>query len=314
MTDDVSDPSSVPEGPRTETAVPEGSATEASPAGASEASRADAITPEASRTEATEPGSNGPAPSDPSAPSGPSGKTQAWINLAAFGLLLLLFGGDLLDAFRAQRAEVTAMAAPPGALFAAIALVLTFIAAGASVFGFLKKKGAGFRGHRLLPILASILLFVDLLVLSDGMDFPSHELTAAALGHLEQRASNLSQIGQVASDPAVLEPILAELGRPPYLVKGEPLTAWQLELRTGCEGPVNTPEGRPAGTLFYCVSKDGGQAWLTAVGLDWMHRFGPPEIVGSPRGILLGTVAPVPMQAPPPSFGGPDAFRDQGAR
>src|SRR5690606_26587958 len=139
--------------------------------------------------------------------------------------------------------------------------------------------GAGFRGHRLLPILASVLLFLDLLVLSDGMDFPSHELTAAALGHLEQRASNLSQIGQVASEPEVLELILVELGRPPYLVKGEPLTAWQLELRTGCEGTVNTPEGRPAGTLFYCVSKDGGRAWLTAVGLDWMHRFGPPEIV-----------------------------------
>ena len=239
-----------------------------------------------------------------------SGRAHLWINLSAFVLLLLVFGGDLLDAYRAQHAEVSAMTEPPRAAFAAIALLLTLIAAAVSGYGLRKGKGAEFRGHRLLPILASVLLFIDLLVLSDGMDFPSHELTAAALAQLEQRASNLSQIGEVASEPEVLEPILLELGRPPYLVKGVPLTSWQLELRRGCEGPVNTPEGRPAGTIFYCVSKDAGQAWITAVGLDWTRRFGPPEMVGRSRGILLGNVAPVPMQAPPPSLGGPDAFRE----
>lgn len=256
----------------------------------------------------SEPVSDGAAP--PPAEPERSGKAQRWINVAAFLLLLLLFGGDLLDAFRAQRAEVAAMTAPPRGGFAAIALSLTLIAAGVSLYGIRKGRGADFRGHRLLPIVASVLLFIDLLVLSDGMDFPSHELTAAALGHLEQRASNLSQIGAVVSAPEVLDPILVELGRPPYLVEGAPLTRWTLEIRFGCEGPVENPEGREAGTIFYCVSRDGGRAWLTAVGLEWAHRFGSPEIVTSPRGVLLGTVAPVPMQAPPPSLGGPDAFRE----
>lgn len=264
--------------------------------------------------EAVDPASQQHVPPSEPSPAPGAGRAQRWINLAAFVLLMLVFGGDLLDAYRAQHAEVTAMTAPPRAAFAAVAVALTLVAAGVSVYGAWRGKGAAFRGHRLLPIAASVLLFVDLLVLSDGMDFPSHELAAAALGHLEQRASNLSQIGEVVSDREVLEPILAELGRPPYLVKGTPLTSWELELRTGCEGPVNTAEGRPAGTIFYCVSQDGGRAWLTAVGLDWSRRFGSPEIAASPRGILLGTVEPLPMQAPPDAFGGPDAFRDRTGR
>lgn len=214
-------------------------------------------------------------------------------NAAALALLVWLFGGDVVEGLRARSAEVSATSQPPQLAFALLVLVLAVIAAGISAWGWRSGRGDDFRGHRLLPIFAVIAIFVDLFVLSaERNPFASYELTAAAVGHLEQRASGLSLEGRVPVERAQLEALLPELGRPPYLVRGRALTGWTIALRTGCSGPVTDAAGLPAGTLVYCAATDGRRAWITAVGLPWDVRSGLPGIVTTPRGMLLGVVEP----------------------
>ena len=43
---------------------------------------------------------------------------------------------------------------------------------------------------------------------------------------------------------------------------------------------------------MYCAAADGRRAWITAVGLPWDVRVGPPGLVTTPRGMLLGVVEP----------------------
>lgn len=226
-------------------------------------------------------------------------KTRLWINAAALLLLLVLFGGDVVDALRARSAPVAALLLPPNLGFAIAALVVGFATAGVSAWGWWRGREDDFRGYRLLPIAVSVLVFLDLFVLNeDRPPYHSHEVVAAALSHLEQRAIYLGEAGRVVSSRAPLEPILAELGAPPYLHHGARIPAWTLVVRSGCTGPLLEADGLAAGTLVYCVAQDETRAWLTAVGLPWNERFGAPQVVTSPKGVLLGVVEPAPPPAP----------------
>lgn len=226
-------------------------------------------------------------------------RNRLWLNAAALLLLVWLFGGDLLDGLRAKGAPAAALQQPPNVVFATAALLVGFATAGVTVWGARKGKDDTFRGYRLLPIATSVLVFVDLFVLADERPpFQSHEVTAAAMGHVEERASYLGETGRVPTTREQLEPILVELGQPPYLVFGKVLPAWTLEVRTGCEGPAEAVEGRPVGTIVYCVAGDASRAWITAVGLPWNRRFGDPEWVTGPRGPLVGVVVPAQAESP----------------
>jgi hypothetical protein len=233
-------------------------------------------------------------------------RARLWGNAAALALLAWLYGGDVVEGLRARSAEVAALSEPPQLAFASIVLLLAVAVAGVSVWGWRTGRGDDFRGYRLLPILAAVAIFVDLFVLSaERNPFTSYELAAAAVGHLEQRASQLATDGLVPVDRASLEAVLPELGRPPYLARGRPLPGWTLEVRTGCSGPVTGAQTLPAGTLTYCAAPDRKRAWITAVGLPWEVRTGPPGIVTTPRGMLLGIVEPSRAEDASPDPSGP---------
>jgi len=227
-------------------------------------------------------------------------RTRLLINAAALLLLLVLFGGDLSDGLRARGAPAAALLRMPNLAFASGALLVGLAAAGVSVWGWWKGREDDFRGYRLLPIAMSVLVFVNLFVLADERPpFQSHEVAAAALGHLEERASYLGEAGTVPTAREVLEPILAELGQPPYLAYGQAPGRWDLIVRTGCSGPLDDVGTLATGTLVYCAAPDASRAWVTAVGLPWNQRFGSPQWVSTPRGVLVAVVEPAPPPAPP---------------
>src|SRR4051812_29981457 len=97
-----------------------------------------------------------------------SPRTTLAINAASAGLLGWLYGGDLLDALHARTAEVAAFSEVPGIGFASVALALTVIAAAATVLGAVQRRPSTWRGFRLMPIAAVVILFLDLFVLTEG--------------------------------------------------------------------------------------------------------------------------------------------------
>lgn len=226
-------------------------------------------------------------------------KTRLLINGAALLLLIFLYGGELADWLRAREAPVAAFLAPPEVGFAMLALGVGLATALVTLWGWRAGRDDTFRGYRLLPIAASILVFVDVFVLgANRSPYQSHEVVAAALSHLQERATYLGEAGRVPTSREQLEPILIELGQPPYLVRGRTLPAWILVVRTGCTAPSLDVEGLGPGTVIYCVSADETRAWITAVGLPWHQRFGEPAPVSSPAGVLRGLVEPAPSAAP----------------
>ncbi|MFZ5470626.1 MAG: hypothetical protein ACOZIN_14420 [Myxococcota bacterium] len=194
-------------------------------------------------------------------------------------VLSWLYLGDVADWWRGRSAEVAAMPELPRLGFALGVLLAAVGAGGVFAAGVLQARPASWRGFRLLPIVGVVALFVDLFVLSSSRALVSSpDELSMAMRAFGQHAGELSRGGWVPHTVEELSSAVAELGAPPYLVRGEQVRAYALQVRTECEGPVTQAEGVGAGTFIYCVAKDRRSAWLTAVALPAEERFGPPAV------------------------------------
>ena len=187
---------------------------------------------------------------------------RAWVaNALCLAALLWLYAGDLRNALAARRAEVSAFQELPSVLQPALVLAATALALGFALYGLARRRGPDFRGYRLLPIVLVSALFVDLLFSESEVPVSSAGAATFALQHFAAGAQELASGGRLPTRPEKLQPLLEQLGRPPYLVRGAPASAYGLQVREGCEGPVTEAPGAEVGTLLYCVGPRAQVAW-----------------------------------------------------
>lgn len=202
-----------------------------------------------------------------------------------------LYGGDALDSLRSQSAEVSAYLEPPNLVFAMGALLATGVGLGATVLGVVQKREKTWRGYRLMPIVAVVVLFVDLFLFSATRSpLSSSDRTALTVQSLAEAASTASSTTALPKGPRELQTLAEQFGAPPYLVNGVPAKAWSVVMRQGCTGPVTDASGAAVGTLFYCLSADGMRAWISAVTLPEGTYFGAPQLF-TRRGEVVAAVA-----------------------
>lgn len=219
-------------------------------------------------------------------------------NAACLLALGWLYGGDLRDALRARSAEVSAFLTPPRLVWPALVLAASAVGLGIVLWGLARGREEGFKGYRLLPILLVSALFLDLVLAESQSPLHSEELAALAMRQFQEKAEALSQGDAVPSRPEVLQPLLADLGPPPYLVRGARVPAWSLQVREECQGPVQEAPGLAVGTFIYCVAPGGTSAWVTLVGLPAGERFGLPSVFSVDGQPHVGVVRPTPPEEP----------------
>ena len=237
----------------------------------------------------------------------PSKKTLLG-NLLSLTVLAWIYGGDLSDAVCARSAEVAALSALPSPVGPAVVLALAVLATLVVIGGMARGKAEGFKGYRLLPILLVGSLFVDLVLAESRVPLASLDIASMSLQRFHEQAQALATGLAVPDDPRVLQPLLADLGRPPYLVRGAPVEAYTLQVRKDCEGPVREAPGVRPGTLLYCVAPERRGAWVTLVGLPAEQRFGVPAVLSARGETRFLLVRPT-----PPAEAPAEAFRDEGA-
>jgi hypothetical protein len=180
---------------------------------------------------------------------------------------------------------------------------LALAALGGVAVGLWRGRGRDFKGYRLLPIVTVVALFVDVFAFSaDAWPPPAWERGAWALGTVGRKAQALASQRGALPTAEELRPLIAELGPPPYRVRGAPLGAFSLQPRERCDGPALEPAGAQAGTLLYCVAADGRKGWLSLVGLPAEVVHGAPAVVstqGRPLALEVNPSAP-----PVPDEGG----------
>jgi hypothetical protein len=223
------------------------------------------------------------------------GRKLLLANAACLLLLAWLYGGELRDALRARGADVSAFVEPPPLVRPAVVLALAALALGAMVWGMLRGRGGDFKGYRLLPLLLVGALFVDLVLVESRVPLGSTDLATMSLRYFHNLAQQQATVDGVPADAATLSPLLQKLGRPPYLVRGQPATQYTLQVRQDCEGPVGSAPGLQPGTFIYCVAPGRKGAWITLVGLPAEQRFGTPDILsvrGEPRFLLVQPARP----------------------
>jgi hypothetical protein len=217
-------------------------------------------------------------------------------NAACLLALGWLYGADLLDASRARSAEVSAFLAPPPVVWPSVVLAAAVAVLGVVVWGLVRGRGEDFKGYRLPPILLLCALFLDLVRAENQVPLRSEDLAVLVLDQFEDRAEALSDGRTVPSDPAVLQPLLAALEPPPYLVRGQRAAAWSLQVRPQCPGPVQEAPGLAVGTLIYCVAPDRQTAWVTLVALPAGERFGLPTVLSADGQPYVAVVQPTPSE------------------
>ena len=210
----------------------------------------------------------------------PSRKTLL-ANAVSLCALAWLYGGDLRDALRARDAEVAAYVKLPSVTGPALVVALTACVTGLVAWALLRRKDDSFKGYRLLPIVLVVTLMVDLVVTENTAFLGSADLSSGAMADLRDAATELATPEAVPSDAAVLGRLVEQLGPAPYLVRGQPVGAFALDVREGCTAPASDLRGARPGTLVYCVSADRKEAWISAVGLPQERRFGAPEWVSA---------------------------------
>lgn len=227
----------------------------------------------------------------------PSRKTLL-ANAVSLIALAWLYGGDLSDALRARDAEVAGFLQPPSAFVPALVLLVTAAAAGTAAWGLLRRRGDDFKGYRVLPIVLVAALLVDLVRSESAQYLGSAELTLSALQDFRSMAAELATEKDVPADPAVLGRLVEKLGPAPYLVRGQPVGAFTLQVREGCTGPVQEASGARPGTLLYCVAPERREAWISVVGLPAGQRFGSAALLSAEGAPLALQVVPRPPDDP----------------
>ncbi|QRN99800.1 hypothetical protein JRI60_12605 [Archangium violaceum] len=217
-------------------------------------------------------------------------------NVVCLLVLAWLYGGDLSDALRARSAEVSAFLALPPLVWPAVVLAVTTGALGVVVWGVLRGRGEDFKGYRLLPIVLVGALFLDLVLVESQVPLRSEDVAVLSLRHLQEQAQALSNGRTVPSNPEVLRRLVADMGQPPYLVRGARAPSWSLQVRSNCQGPVREAPGLTVGTFIYCVAPGDAHAWITLVGLPAGERFGLPAVVSEDGEPHVGIVQPTPPE------------------
>ena len=230
------------------------------------------------------------------------------VNLLCLLVLSWLYGGDLLDAVRARSAEVSAFLAPPPLVWPAVVLCVMLGALGVGVWGLAHGQGEGFKGYRLLPIVLVTALFFDLVLSENQMPLRSEDVAFMSLGRFRDEVEPLIRGGKVPTSPEVLLPVVEAMGQPPYLVRGVRAAAWSLQVRQGCQGPVEQAPGLELGTFIYCVAPGADRAWVSLVALPAGKRFGFPEVLSSEGHTSFALIQFVPPEEEAPGPGGEAPF------
>lgn len=203
-------------------------------------------------------------------------KPRLWPALVATAVALAMAGDQLWLGWNARSAEVShLLEAPPLALWIPVSL-LVVAALAAAIWGLRT-------GHpRLprLPLLAAVLVaFIDAFVMPPARPLAPRVDALLAIQSFAQAVQELQREGRpLPQTVEELQPALEEQLAPPYLARGKHLDRWSLVVRRGCSGPDTGAAGLAAGTFIYCLSTDGRQAWITAVGRG-STTFGPPELL-----------------------------------
>ncbi len=226
-----------------------------------------------------------------------------------------IYGGDVRDALQARSAEVSAFLAPPPFVRPIIVLGLGAVALGVAVWGVLRRRGDDFKGYRLLPLLLVGALFVDLVFAEPRTPLKSLDLATMSLQYFQELVQQQATADSIPVEPARLSPLLEKLpGRPPYLVRGQPVGAYSLQVRQDCEGPVRSAPGLQPGTFIYCVASGRKGAWITLVGLPAERRFGTPDVLsvgGEARFLVVQPLPPEEAESPESPASSP--FRGAGS-
>ncbi len=221
------------------------------------------------------------------------------INAVSALLLGWLYGGDALEAVRSRTAEVSAFIEPPNLAFAAAALAATAVGAGATLLGLMQKRDSAWRGYRLMPIVAVVVLFADLFILTGNKSpLGTTDRTALTVRSFADAAASASRGEGVLRDPVALQALVDQFGTPAYLLKGTPARAWTVVVREGCQGPVTEAKGEGLGTVFYCVSEGARHAWVTLVALPAGTTFGAPAVFSRGGEVVVGDVGVPSAEAP----------------
>lgn len=229
------------------------------------------------------------------------------VDSVCVGFLLFLYGRDVSDYIRAQSAPISAMTELP-LLWFAIPVILAALATGGGVLhGLIKRREETWRGFRIPPIVAVVVLFIDLLVLGhQRVPISSADQSAIALHVASQMLTPLVTAQGVPTDPSQISSVIANMGAPPFLVRGKRPDRFSVQVRTGCVEPIGEVPGAQPATFIYCSSADRRIAWLTLVALPVEKRFGAPEIF-SRDGVVQTTV----VQQPPPEDNEPAPSSDE---
>lgn len=132
-------------------------------------------------------------------------------------------------------------------------LAVAAVAALAFVVGLFQRKEEGFKGYRLLPIVLVGALFVDLVLSESRTPLTSTDIASMALQRFHQSAQERTSALEVPDDPRLLQSLLEELGRPPYLVRGSHSRRTPSRSERTAKGPCEMP---PA-----CVPGRSSTAW-----------------------------------------------------
>lgn len=238
--------------------------------------------------------------------------TVLWSNLAALAIVLWFCLRNLALALEARGKIAALLAVPPLWLYGP-ALALAAAALVAAAVARLRGLPADRPHFRLLPILAVILLAVEVFAVPRyQLPLSSDELVAAQAAMLDP-AAFAEPDGLFTVDGARVSGGLGALEAPFVGRDGAPLGKWRPAVRADCAGAVTElPAAVDVGAVVYCVSADRTRAWLSFVGLEgvggkprvvaadesgatvqWERQKRPPE----PQG---GGAAPAPDGAPAP--------------
>ncbi len=229
-------------------------------------------------------------------PTHPLGPTASNLLSLALGLYVVL--GQLSLRLRASRAPVSGISALPSLPVYGILAAALFAASGFALAALIRRKPAGDRAYRLLPIAAILCAFIHWLVLTPVVPpIPADEI---ALAQMALARDGLAMETSLPREPGPIEAQL-QWAPPPYLMHGEQLARWNVLVRTECTGPwLEAPVGVRAGTALYCLSQSGREAWITAVGSGGA-LLGEPALVTRRGKPAVARVESLPVSPAGPS-------------
>jgi hypothetical protein len=227
--------------------------------------------------------------------------------LGTLALLLALgwlYGGDALILLRLQRAPWAALPEAPAPWLTALGLGVAVCGAAAQLLGRLTRRPPAWRPFLLLPVAGTLVLLLDLGLLSPARAGASTEdLSHGAVALVAEELTSSLAEGHYTAEPRALLQALAKLGPPPFYRDGVRLPEWSLALRGPCAGPPAEVGAAHPGTVLVCLSGDGSAAWVSVVTLT--SPFGTPQVPldGAWVAALRAPVARTPSpERPPPMW------------